>query len=173
MQYSLAMRRLVESHGGTCVLGADIDSQLIGDGGEHLRLVGIMRYPSRRAYLDLAGDPEPANTIGSVPDLVPRSSHRSARISLRRSPYSTPSREPTAQRWLAEASRKRSTSAALHASVPLTLSGLATVWGQDDTGGPTPWDQSLVDGLAEATPAGRCGRSTRLAVRACRPRRGC
>lgn len=64
MQYSRAMRTFVESHGGTFVLGANIDSQLIGEGGEHFQFVGIMRYPSRRAYLELAGDPEVANTIG-------------------------------------------------------------------------------------------------------------
>jgi hypothetical protein len=64
MQYSRAMRTFVEARGGTFVLGANIDSQLIGDGGEHFQFVGIMRYPSRQAYLELAGDPEIANTIG-------------------------------------------------------------------------------------------------------------
>ena len=64
MQYSRAMRSFVESRGGTFVLAANIDSQLIGEGGEHFHFVGIMRYPSRRAYLELAGDPEIAKTIG-------------------------------------------------------------------------------------------------------------
>lgn len=64
MQYSRAMREFVESRGGTFVLAANVDQQLIGEGGEHFHFVGIMRYPSRRAYLELAGDPEIAKTIG-------------------------------------------------------------------------------------------------------------
>lgn len=65
MQYSRAMRAFVEARGGTFVLAADVDSQLIGTGGEHFQFVGIMRYPSRQAYLELAGDPEVASTIGA------------------------------------------------------------------------------------------------------------
>lgn len=64
MMYSRAMRQFVEARGGTFVLAANIDSQLIGEGGEHFEFVGIMRYPSRQAYLQLAGDPEVAATIG-------------------------------------------------------------------------------------------------------------
>lgn len=64
MQYSRAMRSFVESRGGTFVLAAHVDSQLIGGGGEKFHFVGIMRYPSRTAYLELAGDPEIAATIG-------------------------------------------------------------------------------------------------------------
>ncbi len=64
MQYSRAMKEFVESRGGTFVLAANVDSQLIGSGGEHFQFVGIMRYPSRADYLALAGDPEIAATIG-------------------------------------------------------------------------------------------------------------
>lgn len=64
MQYSRAMKEFVEAHGGTFVLAANIDSQLIGEGGEDFHFVGIMRYPSRQAYIALAGDPEIAETIG-------------------------------------------------------------------------------------------------------------
>jgi uncharacterized protein (DUF1330 family) len=64
MQYSRAMREFVEAHGGTFVIAADVDSQLIGEGGEDFAFVAVMRYPSRRAYLELAGDPEIAATIG-------------------------------------------------------------------------------------------------------------
>lgn len=63
-RYSRAMRGFVERGGGTFVLGADIDSQVIGTGGEGFAFVGIMRYPSRSRYLELAGDPEVAATIG-------------------------------------------------------------------------------------------------------------
>ncbi|NCY15860.1 MAG: DUF1330 domain-containing protein [Actinobacteria bacterium] len=68
MQYSRAMKEFVESHGGTFVIAADIDSQMIGEGGEHFQFIAIMRYPSRQAYIDLAGDPEIANTIGKHRD---------------------------------------------------------------------------------------------------------
>lgn len=64
LEYSRAMRDFVEAGGGTFVLAADVDLQLIGEGGEDFHFVGIMRYPSRRAFLELAGDPDVAATIG-------------------------------------------------------------------------------------------------------------
>ncbi len=67
-RYSRAMKSFVERGGGTFVLGADIDSQVIGTGGEQFDFVGIMRYPSRSRYLELAGDPEVAATIGRYRD---------------------------------------------------------------------------------------------------------
>ncbi len=66
-RYSRAMRTFVESRGGTFVLAADIDSQLIGEGGD-FQFVGIMRYPNRQTFLELAGDPEVAATIGKHRD---------------------------------------------------------------------------------------------------------
>ena len=68
LEYSRAMRSFVEAHGGSFVLAADVDLQLIGEGGEHIDFVAIMRYPSRRAFLELAGDPEIARTIGQHRD---------------------------------------------------------------------------------------------------------
>lgn len=68
MEYSRAMRGFVEAHGGSFVLAADVDLQLIGEGGEHFDFVGIMRYPSRARFLELAGDPEIAATIGKHRD---------------------------------------------------------------------------------------------------------
>ena len=62
--YSRAMKEFVEARGGSFVLAANIDSQVIGEGGEDFQFVGIMRYPSRQKYLELAGDPEVARTIG-------------------------------------------------------------------------------------------------------------
>lgn len=62
--YSTAMKDFVEAHGGSYVMAANIDSQLIGAGGELFEFVGVMRYPSRRAFLELAGDPEIAGSIG-------------------------------------------------------------------------------------------------------------
>jgi hypothetical protein len=62
--YSRAMRGFVEAGGGSFVIAADVDSQVMGTGGEHFDFVAIMRYPSRRRFLELAGDPEVAATIG-------------------------------------------------------------------------------------------------------------
>jgi hypothetical protein len=62
--YSRAMRQFVEAGGGSFVIAADVDSQVMGTGGEHFDFVAIMRYPSRRRFLELAGDPEVAATIG-------------------------------------------------------------------------------------------------------------
>jgi hypothetical protein len=64
MLYSREMKAFVERHGATFVLAGTIDGQLIGEGGEDFGFVGIMRYPSRAAYIELAGDPEIAATIG-------------------------------------------------------------------------------------------------------------
>jgi uncharacterized protein (DUF1330 family) len=62
MLYSTAMREFVESRGGSYVIAADIDSQVMGEGGD-FDFIAIMRYPSRRKFLELAGDPEIARTI--------------------------------------------------------------------------------------------------------------
>lgn len=63
MRYARPMREFVESRGGEFVFAGNVASQLIGDGGG-FDFVSIMRYPSRRTFLELAGDPEIANTIG-------------------------------------------------------------------------------------------------------------
>ena len=68
LEYARAMREFVEAHGGSFVLAADVDVQLVGAGAEHVDFVAIMRYPSRRAFLELAGDPEIARTIGQHRD---------------------------------------------------------------------------------------------------------
>src|SRR5262245_39033544 len=62
MLYSTAMREFVVANGGSFVLAADIDSQVMGDGGD-FDFVAIMRYPSRQKFIELAGDPEITRTI--------------------------------------------------------------------------------------------------------------
>jgi hypothetical protein len=62
MLYSTAMREFVEANGGTFVLAADIDSQVMGAGGD-FDFVAVMRYPSRQRFLELAADPEITRTI--------------------------------------------------------------------------------------------------------------
>ncbi len=64
LEYSRAMREYAEAHDGSFVLAADVDLRLIGDGGERIDFVRTVRSPSRRAFLELAGDPEIARTIG-------------------------------------------------------------------------------------------------------------
>ncbi|HWB68106.1 MAG TPA: DUF1330 domain-containing protein [Mycobacteriales bacterium] len=68
MRYARPMREFVESRGGEFVFAGNVASQLIGEGGEGFDFVSIMRYPSRRTFLELAGDPEIANTIGKQRD---------------------------------------------------------------------------------------------------------
>jgi uncharacterized protein (DUF1330 family) len=68
MRYAQPMREYVEAHGGEFIFAGDVVSQLIGEGGEDFAFVSIMRYPSRRAFLELAGDPEIAQTIGKHRD---------------------------------------------------------------------------------------------------------
>jgi uncharacterized protein (DUF1330 family) len=70
MRYAEPMRRHVEAHGGEFVFAGDVVSQLVGQGGEDFAFVSIMRYPSRRVFLELAGDPEIAETIGKHRDLA-------------------------------------------------------------------------------------------------------
>jgi hypothetical protein len=64
MAYAKPMREFVESHGGEFVYAGKVASQLIGEGGESFDFVSIMRYPSRSAFLELAGDAQVAATIG-------------------------------------------------------------------------------------------------------------
>lgn len=68
LEYSRAMREFVEANGASFVIAADVDQQLIGTGAEHVDFVAIMRYPSRAKFLELAGDPEIAATIGKHRD---------------------------------------------------------------------------------------------------------
>lgn len=62
MLYSTAMREFVEARGGSYVIAADIDSQVMGTGGD-FDFIAVMRYPSRSKFLELAADPEIARTI--------------------------------------------------------------------------------------------------------------
>jgi uncharacterized protein (DUF1330 family) len=68
MQYATRMREFVEANGGRFIWAGNIDSQLIGEGGEGFQFAALMQYPSRQAFLKLAGDPEIARTIGQHRD---------------------------------------------------------------------------------------------------------
>jgi hypothetical protein len=64
MRYAREMRKFVEAHGGRFIWAGHIDSQLIGEGGEAFQFAALMQYPSRRVFMELAGDPLVAATIG-------------------------------------------------------------------------------------------------------------
>jgi hypothetical protein len=68
MQYATRMREFVEANGGRFIWAGHIDSQLIGEGGEGFQFAALMQYPSRQAFLKLAGDPQIARTIGQHRD---------------------------------------------------------------------------------------------------------
>jgi len=68
MRYGREMREFVESGGGRFIWAGHVDSQVIGEGGEGFHFVSLMEYPSRQAFLKLAGDPHIAQTIGKHRD---------------------------------------------------------------------------------------------------------
>ena len=56
-RYANQMRTFVESKGGRFVWIGRVDSQVIGDGGDGFHMIGLVEYPSRQAFLAIAGDP--------------------------------------------------------------------------------------------------------------------
>ena len=63
-RYVAEMRKFVESKGGRFVWAGRVDSQLIGEGGEGFRVVGLVEYPSRAAFAKIAQDPFVTENIG-------------------------------------------------------------------------------------------------------------
>src|SRR5713101_4679463 len=51
------MRAFVESKGGRLIWAGRVDSQVIGEGGAGFHMVGLMEYPSRKIFLEIASDP--------------------------------------------------------------------------------------------------------------------
>ena len=56
-RYAEAMRAFVESKGGRFVWIGRVDAQVIGTGGEGFHMIGLVEYPSRRAFVEIATDP--------------------------------------------------------------------------------------------------------------------
>ncbi len=56
-RYAIRMREFVESKGGRFIWMGRVDSQVIGEGGEGFHAAGLVEYPSRQAFLAIAGDP--------------------------------------------------------------------------------------------------------------------
>ena len=65
MRYASKMRKFVESKGGRFIWVGQVDSQVIGEGGEGFHTVGLVEYPSRKAFLEIASDPYVQNDIGA------------------------------------------------------------------------------------------------------------
>src|SRR5262249_9556162 len=56
-RYAGPMRAFVESRGGRFLWIGRVDGQVIGQGGEGFHMIGLVEYPSRQAFLAIAGDP--------------------------------------------------------------------------------------------------------------------
>jgi uncharacterized protein (DUF1330 family) len=60
LRYAQAMRQLVESRGGRFLWSGRISSQVIGEGGDGFHVAGLVEYPSRKAFVEIATSPEVA-----------------------------------------------------------------------------------------------------------------
>ena len=59
-RYAEAMRKVVEGRGGRFLFSGRVTSQPIGSGGEGFEIVGLVEYPSRKAFVEIATSPEVA-----------------------------------------------------------------------------------------------------------------
>ena len=59
-RYADAMRKIVESRGGRFVWSGRVTGQVVGRGGERVQIVGLVEYPSRRAFVEIATSREVA-----------------------------------------------------------------------------------------------------------------
>jgi uncharacterized protein (DUF1330 family) len=51
------MQAFVESKGGRFLWIGRVDSQVIGTGGEGFHMIGLVEYPSRQTFVEIATDP--------------------------------------------------------------------------------------------------------------------
>lgn len=58
-------RTAAESKGGHFIWVGRIESRVIGEGGEGFHVAGLVEYPSRKAFLDIASDPYVQKDIGA------------------------------------------------------------------------------------------------------------
>jgi uncharacterized protein (DUF1330 family) len=56
-RYADPMVAFVESKGGRVIWAGRVDAQVIGEGGDAFHMVGIVEYPSRQVFLEIASDP--------------------------------------------------------------------------------------------------------------------
>lgn len=55
--YAERMVRFVESKGGRVIWSGRLDAQVIGEGADVFHMVGLVEYPSRKAFAEIATDP--------------------------------------------------------------------------------------------------------------------
>jgi uncharacterized protein (DUF1330 family) len=56
-RYVAEMVPFVESKGGRVIWSGRVDSQVLGGGAEGFHMIGLVEYPSRQAFLEIASDP--------------------------------------------------------------------------------------------------------------------
>ena len=56
-RYAEPMQTFVESKGGRFLWIGRVDSQVIGTGGEGFHMIGLIEYPSRQTFREIATDP--------------------------------------------------------------------------------------------------------------------
>lgn len=59
-RYATAMRQIVEGRGGRFLWSGRVTAQVIGGGGEVFEVVGLVEYPSRKTFVEIATSPEVA-----------------------------------------------------------------------------------------------------------------
>ena len=59
-RYADAMRKLVEGRGGRFVWSGRVTAQVVGTGGEGFEIVGLVEYPSRKVFVEIATSKEVA-----------------------------------------------------------------------------------------------------------------
>jgi uncharacterized protein (DUF1330 family) len=53
-EYARRMQEVVESHGGRFLWSGRVDSVVIGDGDAEFHIVGLVEYPSRQKFVEIA-----------------------------------------------------------------------------------------------------------------------
>ena len=56
-RYAREMRKLVEGRGGRFVWSGRVTAQVVGSGGEGFEVVGLVEYPSRKVFVEVATSP--------------------------------------------------------------------------------------------------------------------
>jgi uncharacterized protein (DUF1330 family) len=60
MRYAAAMRKIVEGRGGRFLWSGRVTAQVVGTGAEGFQIVGLVEYPSRKAFVEIATSKEVA-----------------------------------------------------------------------------------------------------------------
>lgn len=60
MRYAEQMRTFVESKGGRFLWTGRVDSMVIGESDAEFHVAGLVEYPSRKAFLEIASSPHVA-----------------------------------------------------------------------------------------------------------------